>query len=147
MSSSPSSISTGPASNEAELIGAPRLTGVCHAKSSLGLARKDTQMSFMPRPPVRSLAKNIQCPSREKLGTASCRALFTVGPRFTGMPHSPFLFARCETQRSARPRPPGLFEAKYRLFPSCESPAPKSANGELTVVPRFIGADQAPNLA
>ncbi|HMG33453.1 MAG TPA: hypothetical protein VKM94_05915 [Blastocatellia bacterium] len=51
-------------------------------------------MSTSPKPPRRSLLKNIQCPSREKLGTLSDAAVLTIGPRFTGGPHGSSTLAR-----------------------------------------------------
>src|SRR5262249_20120140 len=88
----------------------PRLTGACHPKSSWTCVRYDAQMSWPPWPPVRSLAKNSQCSSRDSAGTNSMAPVLTVAPRFTGVPQASSVDARWETQMSLLPCPPGLFE-------------------------------------
>jgi len=51
-------------------------------------------MSVPPKPPGRSLLKNIQCPSREKEGTFSVDGVLTIGPRFVGGPQGSSTLAR-----------------------------------------------------
>jgi hypothetical protein len=68
----------------------------------------------------------------------------TVGPRFCGGPHGPSALARCDTQMSHPPYPPGRGDVKYRLKSSLEIAAKKSPLVELTVA-MFTGADQSEN--
>src|SRR3989442_4588885 len=69
------------------------------------------------------------------------------GPRSTGSPQGASMLARCETQTSGPPRPPGRGagseELMYRLRPSLEIAGLLSLYGELTTGPRLTGADQA----
>src|SRR5712691_1602326 len=46
---------------------------------------------------------------------------------------------------SVAPKPPGRFDAKYKLSPSDESSGVRSANAELTTGPKLIGADHSEN--
>src|SRR5213596_3460426 len=103
-------------------------------------------MSRRPKPPGRSLLKYIVCPSREKEAASSLEAVLIVGPRFTGSPQASSRLARCETQMSFRPKPPGRSELKYRLRPSLESAGPASMNPVLMVGPRLTGADHSENV-
>src|SRR5712664_2507031 len=73
------------------------------------------------------------------------------GPRSTGSPQGASRLARCETQMSGPPRPPGRApggegrseELMYRLRPSLEIAGLLSLYGELTTGPRLTGADQS----
>ena len=100
-------------------------------------------MSLDPRLPGRSLLKNSRCSLRDSAATASRPAVLTAGPRWAGGPHGSFRLARCDTQMSVEPYPPGRSEWKYRLNPSLEMAGPPSAKVELTTGPRFTGADQS----
>src|SRR5688572_20674872 len=100
-------------------------------------------MSMPPEPPVRSLEKNSQCSSRDSAATASVNGVFTGGPMLAGAPHGSSSLARCDTQMSVEPSPPGRSEWKYRLNPSLETAAPASAKVELTGAPRLTGAVHA----
>src|SRR5215211_290370 len=103
-------------------------------------------MSRRPKLPARSLLKYIVCPSREKEGVSSLAAVLIVGPRFTGSPQASSRLARCETQMSAPPNPPGRLELKYRLRQSLESAGPAVLNpGVLTGGPRLTGGDHSEN--
>src|SRR5216684_572391 len=74
------------------------------------------------------------------------------GPRSTGGPQGASMLARCETQMSAPPRPPGRApggvgrgeELMYRLRPSLEIVGWLSLYGELTTGPRLTGGDHGP---
>ena len=88
-------------------------------------------------------AKNSRCSSRDSAATASRPAVLTAGPRWAGGPHGSFRLARCDTQMSVEPYPPGRSEWKYRLNPFLEMAGPPSAKVELTTGPRFTGADQS----
>src|SRR2546428_13343372 len=44
---------------------------------------------------------------------------------------------------SVAPKPPGRFDAKYKLSPSGDSSGARSANRELTTGPRLTGADHS----
>ena len=49
---------------------------------------------------------------------------------------------RVDIHMSGSPRPPGRFEVKNSVLPSCDNVAESSANGEFTGMPRLRGADQ-----
>src|SRR2546421_1399770 len=106
-------------SKEAELTPAPRLTGICQSRSSWTWLRYETHKSLPPKPPGRLLLKNNQWPSRDRAGTFSMNAVFTV-PTFVGSPHAPSTVSRWDTQMSKAPEPPGRVDPKYRLRPSLE---------------------------
>src|SRR5919204_4591023 len=74
-------------------------------------------MSGPPQPPALALTKNRRRP-RVGDGQKSSAELFTGAPRFTGAPYGPPGSSRCATQMSCPPRPPGRFDAMYRLRPS-----------------------------
>src|SRR6266853_1865581 len=88
----------------------------------------------------------------ERLGTPSAPPVLMFGPKSTGGPQGASVLARCETQMSAPPRPPGRTpggggegeEVMYRLRPSLEIAGLLSLYGELTTGPRFIGAPHGP---
>src|SRR6266853_165642 len=121
-------------------------------------------MSASPSPPGRRLLKYrvvIPVASSSKMtGPLSANGEFTTHPRFsgnshpksTGGPQGASVLARCETQMSAPPRPPGRTpggggegeEVMYRLRPSLEIAGLLSLYGELTTGPRFIGAPHGP---
>src|SRR2546427_240081 len=44
---------------------------------------------------------------------------------------------------SVAPKPPGRFDAKYKLSPSGDSSGARSANRELTTGPRLTGVDHS----
>src|SRR6266550_1424611 len=124
----------------------PSGTGSSQAKSSLGSARCDTKMSVAPPPLL--LAKKSRWPSRDRLGAKSAPAVLIGGPRCTGacQAHarsSGSVQARCDTQMSSGPDPPGRFEEKQRLRPSRASVAFCSLEDELTTGPRFTGSDHS----
>src|SRR2546423_14728951 len=77
-------------------------------------------------------------------GAASLPAELMLGPRFSGAPHGSSMLARCETQMSMPPRPPGRSELMYRLSPSLEIAGCWSLYGELTTGPRFTGGPHGP---
>src|SRR5437660_12505957 len=126
-----------------DVLTAPRFTGVCHPKSSFVCTRYDAQRSFCPKPPGRSLLKNIQCSSRESAGTFSRLVLLTTAPRFTGGPHGASRLTRRDTQMSRPPKPPGRSDPKNRLSPSFAMAGPASVDGELITGPRFTGTPQS----
>src|SRR5262245_33633777 len=126
---------------------APRLIGGCQPKSSWMFVRHEAHMSSPPNPPGRLLTKNIQWPSREKVGARSPNEVLTGGPRLTGTPHGSSGRLRCETQMSLGPRLPGRSELKYRLNPFLETAGAKSFDGELTMGPRLTGTDQSEKFA
>src|SRR6266705_4752691 len=70
------------------------------------------------------------------------------GPRSTGSPQGASMLARCETQMSGPPRPPGRGvgseELMYRLRPSLEIVGLLSLYGELTTGPRLTGVPHGP---
>src|SRR5260370_4566413 len=74
------------------------------------------------------------------------------GPRSTGGPQGASMLARCETQMSAPPRPPGPApgavgrgeELMYRLRPSLEIVGWLSLYGELTTGPMLTGGPPGP---
>src|SRR5262245_4731291 len=101
-----------PVSFDAVFTPVPRLTGACQPKSSWVCGRQEAQISWAPNPPGRSLAKNIQWPSRDNDGTRSPDAELSVGPRLTGASQASSSDSRCETQISSPPRPPGRLELK-----------------------------------
>src|SRR6185437_12778882 len=102
-------------------------------------------MSATPHPPGRRLWKYSRCPSGESVGATSLTLELTVGPRFCGGPQGSSTLARCDTQMSSPPKPPGRSEVMYRLRPSLEIAGRLSSNGELTTGPRLIGVDQGPH--
>src|SRR3989441_12642508 len=102
-------------------------------------------MSARPHPPGRKLWKYIRCPSGENVGATSLELELTVGPRFCGGPQGSSTVARCETQMSSPPKPPGRPEAMYRLRPSLEIAGRLSSADELTTGPRVIGGEQGPH--
>src|SRR5213593_1614449 len=102
-------------------------------------------MSARPHPPGRKLWKYIRCPSGENAGATSLELELTVGPRFCAGPQGSSTVARCETQTSSPPKPPGRPEVMYRLRPSLEIAGRLSSSGELTSEPRLIGVDQGPH--
>src|SRR6266487_53932 len=102
-------------------------------------------MSARPHPPGRKLWKYIRCPSGENAGASSLELELTVGPRFCAGPQGSSTVARCETQMSSPPTPPGRPEVMYRLKPSLEIAGRLSSSGELTRGPRLIGVDQGPH--
>src|SRR2546428_4911479 len=70
-------------------------------------------------------------------------------PRFAGVCHahaasSASVQARCETQMSSMPNPPGRSELMYRLRPSLEIAGCCSFAVVLITGPRLTGADQGP---
>src|SRR3989454_7661251 len=70
-------------------------------------------------------------------------------PRFAGVCHahaasSASVQARCETQMSVPPNPPGRSELMYRLRPSLEIAGCCSFAAVLITGPRLTGADQDP---
>src|SRR3989442_3061306 len=67
-----------------------------------------------------------------------------LGPRFTGAPQGSSILARCDTQMSVPPNPPGRSELTYRLRPSLEIAGCCSFAAELTTGPRFTGEPQGP---
>src|SRR6266581_3184389 len=104
----------------------------------------------------RLLWKYNQWPSVVRLGVASLKALFTIGPRLNGGSQQSSRLSRSVTQRSTPPEPPGRFDWKMRLKPSLEMVGWLSSEAELTTagqgVPslsvralRLTGADQAEN--
>src|SRR2546422_214673 len=99
-------------------------------------------MSARPHPPGRKLWKYIRCPSGENAGATSLELELTVGPRFCAGPQGSSTVARCETQMSSPPTPPGRPEVMYRLRPFLEIAGRLSSAGELTTEPRLIGVDQ-----
>src|SRR5712664_471546 len=74
------------------------------------------------------------------------------GPRSTGSPQGASRLARCETQMSGPPRPPGRApggagvseELMYKLRPSWEIAGLLSLYGELTTGPRLTGVPHGP---
>ncbi len=78
-------------------------------------------------------------PSAEMLGFPSKYKPLTGGPRFTGTDHSAFVVSRVVTHMSQLPDPPGRFEWKKSIRPSAEMFGVASADGLLTVGPRFTG--------
>src|SRR5437773_10981737 len=76
-------------------------------------------------------------------GPQSPNWLLITGPRLTAGSQSLSSEARCETQMSFPPCPPGLFEQKYRLSASGESVGPCSLKAVLTASPRRTGSDQS----
>src|SRR5438045_2555991 len=78
------------------------------------------------------------------VGATSLPAELIFGPRFRGAPHGSSALARCETQMSTPPRPPGRSELMYRLRPSLEIAGWLSLYGELTTGPRFTGTLHGP---
>src|SRR3989442_15254188 len=98
-------------------------------------------MSARPHPPGRKLWKYSRCPSGENAGATSLELELTVGPRFCGGPQGSSTLARCETQMSSPPKPPGRPEGMYRLSPSLEIAGRLSPNGELTTEPGAVGVD------
>src|SRR5438445_519602 len=76
-------------------------------------------------------------------GPQSPNWLLITGPRLTAGSQSLSSEARCETQMSFPPCPPGLFEQKYRLSASGESVGPCSLKAVLTASPRRTGGDQS----
>src|SRR5713226_5062481 len=80
-----------------------------------------------------------------RLGAFSLLLVLMAGPRFCGVPQGASLLARCVTQMSEPPKPPGRVEEKYRLSPSFESDAPVSPDAELRMGPKLTGGDQGLN--
>ena len=78
--------SAGEPSLKAVLIADPRCRGTPHGLSTV--ARSDTQMSFPPKPPMRSDVKYRLRPSYEIAGPWSLNREFTTDPRLTGLLHS-----------------------------------------------------------
>src|SRR2546425_2003817 len=147
-----SSKMVGPLSANGEFTTHPRFSGGSQPKSSRLSWRRETNRSAAPQPPRPVLWKYSLWPSVERLGTPSFPAELMFGPRSTGSPQGASMLARCETQMSAPPRPPGrepggegrAEEVMYRLRPSLEIAGLLSLYGELTTGPRFTGADQGP---
>src|SRR6266511_4023254 len=82
----PSREKAGASSLEAVLIVGPRFTGSPQASSRL--ARRETQMSFPPKPPGRFELKYRLRLSLESAGPASMNPVLTVGPILTEGDHS-----------------------------------------------------------
>src|SRR2546426_12422885 len=87
----------------------------------------------------RSLWKYNQWPSVVRLGEPSMKALFTTGPRLTGVCQQSSKLSRFASQRSGPPSPfcpfwsgPGRFDSKMRLKPSLETVGWLSLDDELT---------------
>src|SRR6185436_15185259 len=102
-----------------------------------------THMSRIPDVPARSLLKKSKCPSRDSAGMFSTPGVLTMAPTFNGGPHGLCTEARCETQMSLAPNPPGRIDPKYKLRPSFEIAGPCSPTGELIWHPRFVGSAQS----
>src|SRR5216684_2447016 len=88
----------------------------------------------------------------ERLEAPSFPPVLMFGPKSTGGPQGASMLARCETQMSAPPRPPGREpggrgrgeEVMYRLRPSLEIAGLLSLYGELTTGPRLTGVPHGP---
>src|SRR5712664_3656839 len=106
-------------------------------------------MSASPQPPRPVLWKYNWCPFGVNVGARSFPAELMFGPRFAGVCHaqagsSASAQARCETQMSVPPNPPGRSELMYRLSPSLEIAGCCSFAAVLIAGPRLTGADQGP---
>src|SRR5918994_1319306 len=87
-------------------------------------------MSAIPQlPDSASLLTKNRPPPRTGVGQKSSAAELTGSPRFCGGPQGAFVLSRRATQTSSRPRPPGRFEAMYRLRPSGDRIGQPSRNG------------------
>src|SRR5437867_7833904 len=101
-------------------------------------------MSAPPHPPVRKLPKYIQCPSGENAGASSAALEFTFGPSGCGGPHASSTLARCETQMSRSPNPPGRSVLMYKLSPCFEIAGSASMKEVLITGPRLSGSGHGP---
>src|SRR2546422_8180773 len=77
------------------------------------------------------------------LGPWSPLAVFTVGPRFTGVSQGHSTQARCATQMSAPPKPPARFDVKKRLRSSGDNAQLFSVAAVLIDAPTFTGGDHS----
>src|SRR6266481_1349258 len=126
-----SSKTNGPDSPKLVLTPTPTLTASCQPpgpRSSRLFCRCETKISFLPhgRTPfasgvVRSLLKDIQCPSTVMIAWPSVAGVLISGPSFCGAPQLSDSELRFATQMSCGKFGVGPSRTeKYRLSPSLE---------------------------